>query len=100
MQRNKKSLKIKNSDNYGLERISMIAEFDGNEEELFKLDFGGVLPVLPLRNMVLFPTAVLPVSVGRASSLQLVREVYENKGYVAVVCQKDPDVEAPQQKDI
>ncbi|MBR5849353.1 MAG: LON peptidase substrate-binding domain-containing protein, partial [Bacteroidaceae bacterium] len=100
MQRNKKSLKIKNSDNYGLERISMIAEFDGNEEELFKLDFGGVLPVLPLRNMVLFPTAVLPVSVGRASSLQLVREVYENKGYVAVVCQKVPDVEAPQQKDI
>lgn len=100
MQRNKKSLKIKNSDNYGLERISMIAEFDGNEEELFKIDFGGVLPILPLRNMVLFPTAVLPVSVGRASSLQLVREVYENKGYVAVVCQKDPEVEAPQQKDI
>ena len=88
MQRNKKSLKIKNSDNYGLERISMIAEFDGNEEELFKIDFGGVLPILPLRNMVLFPTAVLPVSVGRASSLQLVREVYENKGDRKASCRE------------
>ncbi len=100
MHHNKKTLKIKNSDNYGLERVSMIAEFDGNEEELFKIDFGSVLPILPLRNMALFPTAVLPVSVGRVSSLELVREVYEKKEYVAVVCQKKADEEEPQFKDI
>ena len=100
MQQNKKRIKIKESNNYGLDRISMIAEFDGNEEELFKLDFGNVLPVLPLRNMVLFPTAVLPVSVGREASLQLIHEMQEKKGYFAVVCQKDHRVEEPIYKDI
>ena len=100
MQQNKRRIKIKESNNYGLDRVSMIAEFDGNEEELFKLDLGNVLPVLPLRNMVLFPTAVLPVSVGRESSLQLVREMQEKKGYFAVVCQKDPKLEEPTYKDI
>ena len=100
MQQNKKRIRIKEGNNYGLDRISMIAEFDGNEEELFKLDFGNVLPVLPLRNMVLFPTAVLPVSVGRESSLQLIREMQEKKGYFAVVCQKDPKLEEPTYKDI
>ena len=100
MQRNKKTIRIKNSENYPLERISMIAEFDGNVEELFKLDFGKVLPILPLRNMALFPTAVLPVSVGRESSLKLVHEMYEKKGYIAVVCQKEADKEEPQFKDI
>ena len=84
MQQNKKRIKIKESNSYGLDRISMIAEFDGNEEELFKMDPGSVLPVLPLRNMVLFPTAVLPVSVGRESSLKLIREMYEKKSNFAV----------------
>ena len=100
MQQHKKNFKIKNSNGYGLDRISMIAEFDGNEEELFKLDLGSVLPVLPLRNMVLFPTSVLPVSVGREASLQLIREMSENKGYFAVVCQKDPTNEFPTFKDV
>ncbi|MBQ5663910.1 MAG: endopeptidase La [Bacteroidaceae bacterium] len=100
MQQNKKRIKIKNSNNYGLDRISMIAEFDGNEEELFKMDPGSVLPVLPLRNMVLFPTAVLPVSVGRESSLKLIREMYEKKSNFAVVCQKDHKVDEPTFKDI
>ncbi len=99
MQHNKK-IKIKSGNNYGFDRISMIAEFDGNEEDLFKLDLGSVLPVLPLRNMVLFPTAVLPVSVGRESSLKLIREMYEKKGYFAVVCQKDPTKEEPKFDDI
>lgn len=95
-----KKIKIKNSSNYGLERIAMIAEFDGNEEELFKLELGNVLPVLPLRNMVLFPTAVLPVSVGRESSLQLIREMYEKREYFAVVCQKEPTNEDPKFEDV
>lgn len=100
MQQNKKRIRIKEGNNYGLDRISMIAEFDGNEEELFKLDLGNVLPVLPLRNMVLFPTAVLPVSVGREASLQLIREMHEKNGYFAVVCQKDHKVEEPIYKDV
>lgn len=100
MQQNKKKFKIKESSSYGMDRISMIAEFEGNEEDLFKLDFGKTMPVLPLRNMVLFPTAVLPVSVGRETSLNLIREMNHNKGYFAVVCQQDPKHNEPSYKDI
>jgi ATP-dependent Lon protease len=81
-------------------RFSMIAEFEGNEENLLKIEVNKVLPVLPLRNMVLFPTAILPVAVGRESSLELIEEAERTKGYFAVVCQKDPKIEAPTINDI
>ena len=45
--------------------FSLIADFDGNEEQIFEEPFDDNLPILPLRNMVLFPGVVLPVSVGR-----------------------------------
>ena len=78
----------------------MIAEFEGNEENLLKIEVNKVLPILPLRNMVLFPTAILPVAVGRESSLELIEEAERTKGYFAVVCQKDPKIEAPTINDI
>lgn len=81
-------------------RFSMIAEFEGNEENLLKVEFDKVLPVLPLRNMVLFPTSILPVAVGRESSLQLIEEAERTKGYIAVVCQKEPKIEVPGLNDI
>ena len=52
--------------------FSMIADFDGNENGLFDSQLDEVVPVLPLRNMVLFPTVVMPVTVGRKSSLKLI----------------------------
>lgn len=54
--------------------FSVIADFDGNEEQLMDIEVDEVLPVLPLRNMVLFPGVFMPVSVGRKSSLRLVRD--------------------------
>ena len=81
-------------------RFSLIAEFEGNEENLLKIEVNKVLPILPLRNMVLFPTAILPVAVGRESSLELIEEAERTKGYFAVVCQKDPKIEAPTINDI
>ena len=81
-------------------RFSMITEFEGEEKDLFAVDFDKVLPVLPLRNMVLFPAAVLPVSVGRESSLKLIEEAEQKKSYIAVVCQKDPKKEDPTFADI
>ena len=50
--------------------FSFITEFKENyEEELREARIPDELPILPLRNMVLFPTTVLPISVGRSSSL-------------------------------
>ena len=59
-----------------------------------------VLPILPLRNMVLFPGVFMPVSVGRKSSLKLVREAEKKNSYIAVVCQKVAETETPLFEDL
>ena len=73
--------------------FSFITEFKGNyEEELRDVNIPDELPILPLRNMVLFPTTVLPISVGRESSLQLIKDLEKSGGYMGVMCQKEPEV--------
>ena len=61
---------------------------------------GDVMPVLPLRNMVLYPQVVMPVSVGRKKSLKLIREVYNNSGELFVTTQRDARVEEPTLNDL
>ena len=80
--------------------FSMIADFDGNENGLFESDMDEVVPVLPLRNMVLFPTVVMPVTVGRKSSLKLIQNASADGKQIAVFCQKDPDTENPGLNDL
>ena len=80
--------------------FSMIADFDGNENGLFDSDIDDVLAVLPLRNMVLFPTVVMPVTVGRKSSLKLIQDASADGKQIAVFCQKDPDTENPGLNDL
>ena len=80
--------------------FSMIADYDGNEEGLFNIDVDEFAAILPLRNMVLFPSVVLPVSVGRQSSLQLVNDAVSQGKNIAVFCQREPNTEFPIQKDL
>ena len=56
--------------------FSLITDYDGNDEQAFDVNVksGEILPVLPLRNMVLFPGVFLPITVGRKSSLKLIRD--------------------------
>ena len=56
---------------------------------------GDVLPILPLRNMVLFPGVALPVVVGRPKSMRLIKEAVHKKSLIGVVCQKDMATEEP-----
>ena len=58
------------------------------------------LPVLALRNTVLFPGVVLPITVGRDASLKLVKDAYAGDRLVAVVAQKRSDVETPEPDDL
>lgn len=60
-----------------------------------KLDPGAVLPILPLRNMVIFPGVLLPVSVARPKSLKLVRKAHENEQLIGVCTQIDRKQEDP-----
>jgi len=57
------------------------------------------IPVLPVRDTVLFPHAVLPLTVGRESSIQLIQALGEDKT-VVVVAQRDAQVDAPQPSDL
>src|SRR5499433_1817023 len=59
------------------------------------------LPVLPLRNLVLFPGVVLPVDVGRAGSLRLIEDVIAKQpSRLALATQRDPQVEDPKGEDL
>ena len=60
----------------------------------------GSLPVLPLRDIVAFPEAVLPLTVGRAKSVQLVDDVLLGDKIIALVTQRDPETEDPAPEDI
>lgn len=60
-----------------------------------------VLPVLPLRNTVLFPGVVIPITVGRDKSIKLIKDAYNKKDKtIAVVSQKDVSIEDPEINDL
>ncbi len=58
------------------------------------------LPVLPVRDTVLFPNAILPLTVGRESSLKLIADLKDEQKFMAVVAQRDPRVDNPQPVDL
>ena len=68
---------------------------DGDDRELKKTDVPDVLPILPLRNTVLFPGVVLPITVGRKKSLKLIQDVNKGSKLLGTVAQKDYTVDEP-----
>ncbi len=72
---------------------------DGDDRELKNTDVPDVLPVLPLRNTVLFPGVVLPITVGRKKSLKLIQDVNKGSKLLGTIAQKDYTIDDPQIKD-
>ncbi|HKL17573.1 MAG TPA: endopeptidase La, partial [Halalkalibaculum sp.] len=70
------------------------------EKELSQSEIPENLPILPLKNTVLFPGVVVPITVGRDRSLAMVKEAYEDDKTIGVVTQKDEDNEDPNPKDL
>lgn len=59
------------------------------------------LPVIPLRNSVLFPNTIIPLSVGRPASLKALKiAIEEYNNYLFIVCQRDPKIENPERQDL
>jgi ATP-dependent Lon protease len=58
------------------------------------------LPILPVRDTVLFPNAILPLTVGRDSSLKLVGDLKDEEKFIGVIAQRDPRVDNPQPVDL
>src|SRR5512140_216915 len=73
---------------------------DGDDGDLEDVDVPDSIPILSLRNTVLFPGVVLPISIGRPKMVQLVKDAYRTDKIVGTVAQKDPDIENPVYEDL
>lgn len=73
---------------------------DDDDTELINADVPDILPILPLRNTVMFPGIVMPITVGRQKSLQLVQEVYRGNRLLGTIAQKDGSIDDPTQNDL
>jgi ATP-dependent Lon protease len=81
--------------------ISFIASdfIDGNTD-IDEAHLKELLPILPLRNTIVFPGSTLPISVGRKKSLALIKSLGKKQRYIGLVCQKDTRVEDPGKDDL
>ena len=80
--------------------FQMIADIDGDLSDIINIDTPEVVPVLAVRNMVLFPGVVTPILIGRDSSKTLIQKAEKKSMIIGVVTQRDPDVDNPMQDDL
>lgn len=87
-------------DNIGIV-MPILTECDVDEDFTEGIEkVGDTIPILPLRNMVLFPGVALPVIIGRPKSMRLIKEAVHKKSLIGVVCQKEMGTEDPILEDL
>ncbi|MGC6422526.1 MAG: endopeptidase La [Flavobacteriaceae bacterium] len=96
---------LKTLDNLSLQDIEADADLiplmtTEDEEELQKESLPDTVPILPLKNTVLFPGVVIPITAGRDKSIQLIKDANKADKVIGVVAQKDPAIENPEAKDL
>jgi len=102
---NMSKIKFGGFDNMSLENIDQNSEFipllsAEDEDRIHKEDIPEQLAILPLRNSVLFPGVVIPITAGRDSSIQLIKEANKGDKMIGVVAQKDESIEEPTIDDL
>ena len=80
--------------------FSMIADVEGDFHDLTETEIPDSLPILAVRNLVLFPGVVSPILIGREASMALIRKAEKNNLLIGVFTQRDPDVEMPIRSDL
>ena len=80
--------------------FSMIADVEGDFHDLTEMEIPDTLPILAVRNLVLFPGVVSPILIGREASMALIRKAEKNNMLIGVFTQRDPDVEMPIRSDL
>ena len=98
-------MKISKFDNIDFQGLDEDAELiplltPEDEEQMNKEAIPEVLPILPLRNTVLFPGVVIPITAGRDKSISLIKDANNGTKTIGVVSQKDEDTENPGVEDI
>ena len=81
--------------------FSMIADIEGDFKDLIKnIPTPDELPILAVRNLVLFPGVVSPILIGRESSSLLIKRAEKRAMVIGIVCQRDPEIDEPTKEDL
>ena len=80
--------------------IPIIPLDESDTESMDGIKVPAEISLLPLRNTVLFPGVVLPITVGRDKSIRAVNDAYKSDKLIGVIAQKDSDIEDPEKKDL
>lgn len=83
-----------------MEFMPIIPLNEDDSENTDEISISSDIPLLPLRNTVLFPGVVLPITVGRDRSIKAVNDVYKTDKLIGVIAQKDSSVEDPAVSDL
>ena len=81
-------------------KFQAIPIVSGDDDTIEDVKLPEILPILTLRNSVLFPGAVTPITVGREKSIALVRAVNAGDGLLGAVLQRNPEIETPTPDDM
>ena len=99
------NIKIKSFDNLSFQGLDEDSELiplltPEDEEEMANESLPATLPILPLRNTVLFPGVVVPITAGRDTSINLINDANKGSKVIGVVSQKDEETENPGIQDL
>ncbi len=97
--------KLLNIDTLSLKELDEDADLiplmtSDDEEAISKESIPEIIPILPLKNTVLFPGVVIPITASRDKSIQLIKDANSNDKLLGVVAQKDASIENPSYDDI
>lgn len=80
--------------------FSFVADLSEESAKMMHADMGGEMPVLCVRDSVLFPGTMTPVTIGRSATIKTLKQAEKGNGTVAVFCQKDASVNQPDMNDL
>lgn len=83
------------------EEVSVIANFNlEQQDDIKEEDWNNEFPVLPLRNMIVFPSIIMPVNIGRKSTYELVKSAFKKRMPVVLASQIEVSVDTPELEDL
>lgn len=82
------------------QEIIPILTDDNEDDEATQALYPNILPILPLKNAVLFPGVVIPITVGREKSIQLIKEYSRHDKIIGTATQRDANIENPEMHDL
>ena len=80
--------------------FQMIADIEGDIRDIINVNTPDNVPILPVRNLVLFPGVVSPILIGRDSSKIVIQKAEKKGELIGIICQRDPEVDVPLQEDL